>query len=216
MGSDNVKSDPNGQKSDFAFLYDNAACGLIVFNLSGKIYQTNQTLRLWTGLEETQINGSTFSHLFDKGSQLYLQLFVYPLLKMHKEVKEINLTVETESQNFQCLLSAKVIENSAQDDKMLVHAAIFKVVDRKKFEDELLLKKKAAEQEKLQKEETLRKVASDQSHLVRAPLANILGLVALLEQAEMTEDSKELISMLKESANQLDMMVRGIVNKANT
>lgn len=211
-----MKANQTGQTSDFAFLYNNAACGLISFDLSGKIHEMNQTLRRWTGLEDSQTDNLIFPDLLEKGSQLYFQLFVYPLLKMHKEVKEINFQIETESESFQCLFSAKVIMGSGQDDNMLVHAVIFKVVDRKKFEDELRLKKKKAELETLQKDETLKKVASDQSHLVRAPLANVLGLIALLEQTEMTGESKELLSMLKESANQLDTVIRNIVITANT
>lgn len=216
MSFDDMKADQTGQTSDFAFLYNSAACGLISFDLSGKIHEMNQTLRMWTGLEDFQTDELIFPDLLEKGSQLYFQLFVYPLLKMHKEVKEINLKIETESESFQCLLSAKVIVGSGGDDNTLVHAAIFKVVDRKKFEDELRLRKKKAELETLQKDETLKKVASDQSHLVRAPLANVLGLIALLEQTEMNGDSKELLSMLKESANQLDTVIRNIVITANT
>ncbi|WP_407430159.1 hypothetical protein [Arcticibacter sp.] len=216
MGSDDMKHDLNNQAFDFAMLYDHAACGLITFDLSGKLHHLNKTFCMWTGLEDAQTDGLTFSDLLEKGSQLYFQLFIYPLLKMHKEVREINLKIETASESFQCLLSAKVIVSAGHDENMLVHAAIFKVVDRKKFEDELRLQKKLAEREILQKDETLREVASDQSHLVRAPLANVLGLVVLLEQAEATEDFKELLSMLKESANQLDTVVKNIVTKANT
>lgn len=210
------KADQSGQTSDFAFLYNNAACGLISFDLSGKIYEVNETLLTWAGLEYSQVSELIFHELLDKGSQLYFQLFVYPLLKMHREVKEISLQFETASESFQCLLSAKVIVGSAKDDNTLVHAAIFKVVDRKKFEDELRFRKKKAELETLHKDEALKKVASDQSHLVRAPLANMLGLIALLEQTEMNGEAKELLSMLKESADQLDTVIKNIVSVANT
>jgi len=216
MSSDSMNADQTGQMSDFSFLYNSAACGLITFDLSGKIHQMNQTLRMWIGLENFHARELIFPDLLEKGSQLYFQLFVYPLLKMHKEVKEISLKVETKGESFQCLLNAKVIAGSGRDDNTLVHAVIFQVVDRKKFEDELRLRKKKAELETLQKDETLKKVASDQSHLVRAPLANMLGLIALLEQTNMTEDSKELLYMLKESANQLDTVIKNIVITANT
>jgi nitrogen-specific signal transduction histidine kinase len=211
-----MKADPARRTSDFSLLYNNAACGLITFDLSGKIHEMNQTLRMWTGLENFQTGELIFPNLLEKGSQLYFQLFVYPLLKMHREVKEISLKVETGGESFQCLLNATVIAGSQRDDNALVHAAIFKVVDRKKFEDELRLRKNKAELETLEKDETLKKVASDQSHLVRAPLANMLGLIALLEQTNMTEDSKELLYMLKESANQLDTVIKNIVITANT
>lgn len=210
-----MDADETRETSDFSSLYNSAACGLVTFDLSGKIHQMNQTLRIWTGIEDRQTRELGFPDLLEKGSQLYFQLFVYPLLKMHEEVREISLKVETEFESFQCLLSAKVIAGSGGSDYALVHAAIFKVVDRKKFEDELRLKKKKAELETLQKDETLKKVASAQSHLVRAPLANVLGLIALLEQNGTSGDSKELLDMLKESANQLDTVIKNIVITAN-
>lgn len=170
---------------------------------------------MWTGLESSQTDELSFPGLLEKGSQLYFQLFVYPLLRMHKEVKEISLQIATASESFQCLLSAKAIEDASKEGNLIVHAVIFKVVDRKKFEDELRIRKEKAELETHQKDESLKKVASDQSHLVRAPLANVLGLIALLEQTEITGDSKELLSMLKQSANQLDTVIKNIVMTAN-
>lgn len=51
---------------------------------------------------------------------------------------------------------------------------------------------------------TLRDVAYKQSHIVRRPLANIVGLVELLEQGEVNESSAAIIKMLKQSCRELD------------
>lgn len=204
-----------GKPAKYDVLYNHAACGLLTFDMSGKILHMNQTLLLWTGLEPSAITEMSFSDLLEKGSQLYFQLFVYPLLKMHGEVKEISMQVQSEHSSFQCLLSAQVLEDPAKSGAWLVHAAIFKVVDRKKFEDELRLRKENAEREKQQKADALKKVASDQSHLVRAPLANLLGLISLLEESSPDHQSDELLSMLKESAMQLDEVIKNIVMTAN-
>lgn len=210
-----IESSATNDSPDFNALYNNAACGLLTFDLTGKIRHMNQTLLSWTGLDISHIDKLSFPDLLEKGSRLYARLFIYPLLKMHNEVNEISLQIQTNGITFQCLLSAKVSEASEQDGNALVHASIFKVVDRKKFEDELRSRKEKAELEALRKQESLKKVASDQSHLVRAPLANVLGLIALLEQAELNGTSNELIVMLKESANQLDTVVKNIVFTAN-
>lgn len=61
--------------------------------------------------------------------------------------------------------------------------------------------------------ETLREIAFDQAHLIRMPLANILGIVQLFETVNLDDDTKELIAALQESAAQLDNTVRNIVNK---
>lgn len=203
------------EATNFSYLYNNAACGLLTFDLTGKVHHINQTLLEWTGLNNAPIDDLNFLDLLEKGSKLYSRLFIYPLLRMHNEVKEISLQMENKGNTFQCLFNARVIEVSKQDNEVMVHASVFKVVDRKKFEDELRMRKEKAELETLQKEESLKKVASEQSHLVRAPLANVLGLIALLEQAELKGNSSELIVMLKDSANQLDTVIKSIVTTAN-
>ena len=63
------------------------------------------------------------------------------------------------------------------------------------------------------KNELLDEIAFQQSHIVRAPLANIMGLVSLLKNLELGPNASSLITMLEESSNQLDDVVRGIVRK---
>ncbi len=63
------------------------------------------------------------------------------------------------------------------------------------------------------KEETLKEIAFDQAHLVRMPLSNILGLIQILETMEMDEDTKNICDLLKQSAEQLDDVIKTIVTK---
>lgn len=60
----------------------------------------------------------------------------------------------------------------------------------------------------------LKEIAWEQSHIVRAPLARIQGLLYLLEEnsfEEMTRD--EVLYHIKDSANELDGIIRNIVGK---
>lgn len=67
-------------------------------------------------------------------------------------------------------------------------------------------------QEKLnQQNNTLRKIAWEQSHIVRAPLANILSITALLEE---NRNDTALLTSLKHETQKLDNIIRDIVNKA--
>jgi len=63
------------------------------------------------------------------------------------------------------------------------------------------------------KEKTLEEIAYRQSHLVRRPLANILGLVDMLETTEEPSGNDAIVAMLKQSAAELDQMVKNIVLK---
>ncbi|MVN22476.1 PAS domain S-box protein [Mucilaginibacter arboris] len=63
------------------------------------------------------------------------------------------------------------------------------------------------------KEKTLEEIAYSQSHLVRRPLANIIGLVEMLETTEESSANNSIVGMLKQSAAELDVMVKDIVLK---
>jgi tetratricopeptide (TPR) repeat protein len=60
-----------------------------------------------------------------------------------------------------------------------------------------------------------RKVLSDiatiQSHEVRAPLATILGLVSLIDQAELSEENRKVVGYLQKSSRELDDVIRKTV-----
>jgi hypothetical protein len=60
---------------------------------------------------------------------------------------------------------------------------------------------------------TLRDVAFKQSHVIRRPLANIIGLVNILEQSGLDESSMSIIEMLKKSCQDLDTEFNGFMIK---
>ncbi|WP_324721789.1 PAS domain-containing protein [Salinimicrobium sp. HB62] len=68
---------------------------------------------------------------------------------------------------------------------------------------------------KIQKQnKILKEIAWEQSHVVRAPLARIKGLLHLLEEEEFEEMSKEeILFHMKDSTNELDSIIRNIVGK---
>lgn len=63
----------------------------------------------------------------------------------------------------------------------------------------------------------LKDIAWIQSHVVRAPLSRMMGLIGLLEledeSGNLTNDQKELIQFIKNSANELDGIIRDITTK---
>lgn len=205
----------SGGSIDFGHLYNQAPCGLLTYAISGPVIQINQTLLNWLNVGRGEIVNKDFINLLDRGGQLYYQLFVYPMLVLHNEVKEIHLDIRTASGTFPCLFNASAASTGAGEE-MIVQATIFKVTHRKKYEDELLKKKTVAEEESQQKARALQEVAFYQSHLVRAPLANILGLANLLTPDNSEEDTRSIISLLKESAAQLDAVIKKIVGKTNS
>jgi PAS domain S-box-containing protein len=60
----------------------------------------------------------------------------------------------------------------------------------------------------------LREIAYIQSHVVRAPLASLMGIVLILQQSPDSEPLRqELLSYLLSAANELDQQIRNICNR---
>jgi PAS domain S-box-containing protein len=72
---------------------------------------------------------------------------------------------------------------------------------------------KKASQEIASQRGKLKTIAWQQSHLVRGPLSNIIGLVDMLE--ENPSNTELLLKYLKESAAKLDETIRSIVSETN-
>jgi len=60
---------------------------------------------------------------------------------------------------------------------------------------------------------TLKDVAYKQSHVIRRPLANIMGLIDILEQGELDESTKHIVQMLKKSCKDLNTEFNGFLIK---
>lgn len=63
----------------------------------------------------------------------------------------------------------------------------------------------------------LKHIAWTQSHVVRAPLSRMLGIVNLIElESFKSDDIKFLLEQLKQSAGEVDNIIKDIVNKTQT
>jgi PAS domain S-box-containing protein len=65
---------------------------------------------------------------------------------------------------------------------------------------------------------TFREIAWIQSHVVRAPLSRLMGLINLLDlkDSETSEENLELINYIKNSAEELDKIIRDISKKSES
>jgi DNA-binding NtrC family response regulator len=62
---------------------------------------------------------------------------------------------------------------------------------------------------------TLNAIAYQQSHLIRRPLANVIGLVEILDELALTDEGKNIVIMLRQSCSDLNdefecFMTKGI------
>jgi PAS domain S-box-containing protein len=94
------------------------------------------------------------------------------------------------------------------DSRDLVHEIIQDVTDRNNFYNAVV-----------KQNETLREIAWIQSHIVRAPLAKIMGLVQLLQDGKDDEDEYTddfVLNAILNAANELDKVILDISEKSNS
>jgi PAS domain S-box-containing protein len=75
------------------------------------------------------------------------------------------------------------------------------------------IKKRAEDLEATNAE--LRNIAWMQSHLVRAPLARIMGLIDILQENDDELDANDVLEKIKEASVELDNIIREIVSKTD-
>jgi signal transduction histidine kinase len=96
--------------------------------------------------------------------------------------------------------TASPVEVNGTVDK---YVAIFTdITERKKHEDLIS-----------QQNARLKDIAFASSHLIRAPLANILGLTDLLQENHASSD--QVLHHLKSSAHKLDEVIREMVSQSS-
>jgi FixJ family two-component response regulator len=91
----------------------------------------------------------------------------------------------------------------------LLHKSILYSIERKKTNLNLLEQINAVEEQN----KKLCEIAWIQSHIVRAPLARMMGLMDLFKSAE--DEQQMIVDFLIESAHELDTIIQDITNKAH-
>ena len=66
-----------------------------------------------------------------------------------------------------------------------------------------------------EKKGILEQIGWEQSHIIRRPVANIIGLVNILSKMDIDQNLSNICDMLTDSAEQLDAAVNDIVKKTN-
>ncbi|MBW3466470.1 PAS domain-containing protein [Arthrospiribacter ruber] len=113
------------------------------------------------------------------------------------------LTLENETINILCY--AKVISWSESNQPLLMIGGIFDISEKKK--SDLLLDK----QNKFLKDLTF-----NQSHMMRAKLANVLGILEVINLKDDLAEAKELLAIVKKEALKLDQVLQESIHASST
>src|ERR1700737_3346799 len=81
---------------DLEDLYENAPCGYLSLEPSGRIFKVNRTLSTWTGYAPDQLVGRRLHDLLSIAGRMFYETHIAPLLRMQGFFNEVALDLITE------------------------------------------------------------------------------------------------------------------------
>ena len=185
-------------------LYEQAPCGYLSTLPDGTIVRVNGTLLEWTGASrEVLLSGTKFQALLTIGSKIYYETHYAPLLRMQGFANEIALeVVRTDGRILPVLVNSRQ-KRDAGGTPLFNRITLFDSTDRRRYERELLLARRKAEQVAKDKADLLAML----SHDIRNPLNALMGVVHLLDRSELADPQRRLVRLLKSSSeNMLNLL----------
>jgi len=154
--------------------YEGAACGLLSTSTNGLICRVNQTFCRWVGYDPDELVGARrLQDLLTMGSRIFHQTHWMPLLQIQGSVAELQIELlHRDGRVLHVLVNAL---RHTVDGKVSDEVAVFLAADRRKYERELLLARRRAE-ELLESE----RAAQDALRVARARLRLALDSAHLL------------------------------------
>src|SRR5919107_12176 len=185
-------------------LYEHAPCGYLSTLPDGTIVRVNQTLIDWTDLSrESLLAGTKFQTLLSIGSKIYYETHYAPLLRMQGFANEIAFElIRADGRILPVLVSSRQ-RRDVDGTPLFNRITLFDSTDRRRYERELLLARRRAEQAARDKSDLLAML----SHDIRNPLNALMGVVQLLERGELADPQRRLVRLLKSSSeNMLNLL----------
>ncbi|HLL11302.1 MAG TPA: PAS domain-containing sensor histidine kinase [Rubrivivax sp.] len=157
---------PDGVLPGADELFDHAACGLLLTTPDGTIRRANNTFCQWTGYDCAQLsNQRRIQDLLTMGGKIFHQTHWAPLLQMQGSVAEVKLDiVHRDGHKLPMMVNAVRRQRAGVTYHEL---AMFVAEDRNKYEHELLLARKQAEQLLLKQQQIQEALTLSQTELAR-------------------------------------------------
>ena len=181
-------------------LYEQAPCGYLSTLPDGTIVRVNDTFIEWTGASrDVLLAGTKFQTLLTIGSRIYYETHYAPLLRMQGFANEIALEVVRDDGRILPVLVNSRQKRDAAGTPLFNRITLFDSTDRRRYERELLLARRKAEQVAKDKADLLAML----SHDIRNPLNALMGVVQLLERSELSDSQRRSVRLLKSSSENM-------------
>ncbi|HYF42239.1 MAG TPA: PAS domain-containing sensor histidine kinase [Ramlibacter sp.] len=192
-------------------LYHGAPCGLLLAASDGLIVSVNETACRWLGYTPVELESRLrWPDLLTVGGRIFHQTHLAPLLRMQGSVAEVKLDLRHKAGHTLPMMMNAVERGAGVD--MMLHVALFIAEDRHKYERELLLERRRAEEIARFAEQMMGIV----SHDLRNPLNVIVMSTFVLERAELTAPQRTVLSRITQSARHAQRLINDLLDFTQT
>lgn len=169
-------------------------------DMEGKILLITPSIKDHTGYEAAEILGKNVHEFYVDPAKREVFL---PEIQLSGKVQNYEIDFKTKYGTvIKAIISSKILYDE-QGHPQIIEGTIHDITQRKNAEEIIKLKN-----------EKLTEVAFLQSHIVRRPIANILGILHLINKENPTDPlNLELIPKLEEVSKDLDHVIKEIVQK---
>ena len=198
-------------------LYDRAPCAYFSTLPDGTIIRTNQTFLDWLNRTREGVVGRVrFQELLSVGSRIYYETHYAPLLQMQGVVNEIALEVRRDDGSIRPVVaSARQMRDSAGTVKV-TRVALFDSTDRRRYERELLIARRQAEQaagELADADRRKNEFIALLGHELRNPLAPLRSGVDILRRSYGEgEVPNRITGMMERQVAQMERLVEDLLD----
>ncbi|RZK41800.1 MAG: PAS domain-containing protein [Pedobacter sp.] len=201
------------EKRHFEFLFNSFPNSCWTITPKGQVSNMNsKAINVFNGIEGS--NSSVFRAIYPSDRRRTIRLWRRCRNQGRKFEKELRLVNESSHVEWH-LVTAEPYYNQQQEIELwfcsmtnIHHQKLLQLANQHDLKSHL----SSAYRDLDQKKDLLVEIASDQSHMVRKPLANIIGLTELL-QLDSGQADPHILGLLMQSAVELDEMLRKISSK---
>jgi sigma-B regulation protein RsbU (phosphoserine phosphatase) len=230
-----MTEDVDNDLPEWQALFEDAACGLMLTSVDGTIRRVNQTFCHWIDVPaEELVNRRRIQELLTMGGRIFHQTHWAPLLQMQGSVAEVKLDiVHRDGHTLPMMMNARRRRHAGG---VFHELAMFVATDRNKYESELLLARRRAEDLLRQQQEVQRALTESQaeldrqraqaedralfaeqmvgivSHDLRNPLSAVQLSTYLLERADLTAQHRQALHRIIRSTQRAQRLIEDLLD----
>ena len=180
-------------------LYEHAPCGYLSTLPDGTIVKLNETFVEWTGHTREAMLGTKFQATLSIGSKIYYETHYAPLLRMQGFANEVALDIVRRDGRILPVLVNSRQKCDESGTPLFNRIMLFDSTDRRRYERELLVARRKAEQIAKDKADLIAML----SHDIRNPLNAVMGVVQMLERSGLSKQQQRFLRLLKSSSDNM-------------